>query len=78
MKVHNSLALSFFSICVMMAASTCLAQTTSAKAVSTPGLPVGKKAPDFILNDQSGGKLQLSKLLAKGPVAIVFHRSADW
>ena len=43
-----------------------------------PGLKVGTKAPDFELKDQLGKTIQLSKLLKTGPVASVFHRSAEW
>lgn len=43
-----------------------------------PGLKVGEKAPEFELKDQLGKPIKLSKLLQTGPVAIVFHRSADW
>ena len=43
-----------------------------------PGLKVGAKAPDFELKDQLGKTIQLSKLLKTGPVAIVFHSSAEW
>jgi len=42
------------------------------------GLPVGKKAPSFTLKDQNGQDTSLDSLLRKGPVALVFHRSADW
>jgi hypothetical protein len=48
------------------------------KADFSPGLEVGKKAPEFVLNDQDGKKQQLSKMLKNGPVALVFHRSAQW
>lgn len=43
-----------------------------------PGIEVGKKAPDFELNDQLGKPIKLSTMLKKGPVAVVFHRSASW
>ena len=42
------------------------------------GLPIGKVAPAFALMDQNGGKVSLESLLKKGPVALVFSRSADW
>ena len=42
------------------------------------GLPVGQQAPSFTLKDQNGVDLALESLLKKGPVALVFHRSADW
>ena len=42
------------------------------------GLEVGKKAPAFALPDQNGVEVTLDSLLEKGPVALVFYRSADW
>lgn len=42
------------------------------------GLRVGAPAPAFTLNDQNGKEVSLAGLLKKGPVAVVFHRSADW
>jgi cytochrome oxidase Cu insertion factor (SCO1/SenC/PrrC family) len=44
----------------------------------TTGLPVGRKAPAFTLKDQDGSEVTLASLLSDGPVALVFHRSADW
>ncbi len=43
-----------------------------------PGIAVGAKAPDFTLLDQTGAEVSLAEQLAKGPLAIVFYRSADW
>ncbi len=42
------------------------------------GLAVGQKAPSFTLKDQTGRDVSLDALLKKGPVALVFFRSADW
>ncbi|MBM3822975.1 MAG: redoxin domain-containing protein [Verrucomicrobia bacterium] len=42
------------------------------------GLSVGQPAPDFRLLDQSGKTVSLAEMLKKGPVALVFFRSADW
>lgn len=42
------------------------------------GLAVGTKAPAMVLQDQAGKEVALADLLKKGPVAVVFHRSADW
>ncbi len=42
------------------------------------GLAMGQQAPAFSLEDQWGKTQLLSALLADGPVAIVFFRSADW
>ena len=54
---------------------TAIAQDSQPKP---PGIAVGKKAPDFELNDQLGRPIKLSTMLKKGPVAVVFHRSAGW
>ena len=42
------------------------------------GVAVGQKAPAFTLNDQNDREVSLAALLKKGPVALVFFRSADW
>jgi hypothetical protein len=42
------------------------------------GLAVGEKAPDWTLKDQYSQNQSLNSLLKKGPVALVFYRSADW
>jgi cytochrome oxidase Cu insertion factor (SCO1/SenC/PrrC family) len=42
------------------------------------GLNVGAKAPKFTLKDQAGKERSLDEFLAKGKVALVFYRSADW
>ena len=43
-----------------------------------PGVKVGEKAPRFTLKDQAGKDRSLDEFLAKGKVALVFYRSADW
>lgn len=50
----------------------------TAEVVDHSGLPVGSKAPDFQLLDQSGKSHTLQEFLDAGPVAVVFYRSADW
>ena len=42
------------------------------------GVAVGQKAPDFTLKDQNNRDVSLAALLKKGPVALVFFRSAEW
>jgi len=42
------------------------------------GVAVGQKAPDFTLKDQNDHDVSLTALLKKGPVALVFFRSAEW
>jgi cytochrome oxidase Cu insertion factor (SCO1/SenC/PrrC family) len=41
-------------------------------------MAVGQRAPSFRLKDQHGQEQSLEQLLAKGNVALVFYRSADW
>lgn len=38
------------------------------------GLKVGEKAPNFISPNQYGKSIELSKLLTKGPVVLIFYR----
>ena len=47
-------------------------------APPTPGLAVGARAPAFDLVDQDGRRVSLDSVLGRGPVAVVFFRSADW
>lgn len=42
------------------------------------GVAVGQKAPDVTLKNQNGRDVSLAALLKRGPVALVFFRSADW
>ena len=60
---------------LVMFCSICWAQE---KEWKTPGIEVGKKAPDFELKDQLDKPIKLTELLKRRPVAIVFHRSASW
>jgi hypothetical protein len=58
-----------------------LGQTASPAEPAAPehtGLAVGEKAPSFTLKDQANHDVSLDSLLKKGPVALVFFRSADW
>ena len=58
-----------------------LAEMASAAEPAAPehtGLAVGEKAPSFTLKDQANRDVSLDSLLRKGPVALVFFRSADW
>jgi peroxiredoxin len=47
-------------------------------ASELPGLKVGEPAPEFSLSGSISDPLSLTALRAKGPVALVFVRSADW
>ena len=51
---------------------------TASMAENLAGLNVGDKAPPFDLKNQTGEFVKLTGLLQKGPVAVVFYRSADW
>jgi len=58
--------------------SACLLGVSVAADQELPGLKTGAKAPGFELTNQSGRPVKLAELLAKGPVALVFFRSAEW
>lgn len=61
--------------------SLLLALNPIAAAPAAPektGVAVGQKAPGFTLKDQNDLEVSLAALLKKGPVALVFFRSADW
>lgn len=60
---------------VLLSGGVCAAEI---EAPEDAGLPVGRVAPDFSLSGQDGKQVSLASLLKKGPVAVVFHRSADW
>ena len=65
----------FFASCVLVA---CVATAAEPAAPEKTGLAVGQKAPDFTLKDQTDHEVSLESQLKKGPVALVFYRSADW
>ena len=62
--------------CWLLLTSVALAAEPAAPEKS--GLSVGQKAPVFTLKDQNDRDVSLGSLLKKGPVALVFYRSADW
>jgi cytochrome oxidase Cu insertion factor (SCO1/SenC/PrrC family) len=55
-----------------------LLAATPARGDVEIGLPQGQSAPNFELTDQNGESHSLTSLLADGPLAILFFRSADW
>lgn len=61
-----------------LAAFFLAAGLSAADLAAAPGLAVGTQAPDFTLKNAAGADVALSALLKKGPVALVFYRSADW
>ena len=56
---------------VMEKASQDLAST-----MPDPGIKVGEKAPDFVLNNALGKPVSLKDKLKQGPVVLVFYRGA--
>jgi hypothetical protein len=58
----------------------CLAAWAWATLAADPTKPVevDQKAPAFSLKDQAGDTRSLDDLRKKGPVALVFYRSAKW
>jgi peroxiredoxin len=59
-------------------AALCAGAVSAAESNSQPGLKVGERAADFTLPNAAGEPVALRELLAGGPVALVFYRSADW
>jgi len=47
-----------------------------ASSMLTPGIKVGEKAPDFVLNNALGKSVSLKDTLKEGPVVLVFYRGA--
>ena len=68
-------------IATWVAAGLLMAANAHAAEPAAPeqtGLAVGAKAPAFTLKDQTDRDVALETLLKKGPVALVFYRSAAW
>lgn len=88
--MRHNLTLLLISMALVLQASSTFAQQsdrdgslTSETATAEPierakPLAVGDKAPNFRLRDQNDDEHSLDELLKKGPVAIVFYRSAEW
>jgi len=51
---------------------------SSLELLTSIGLPVGQKAPDFSLRDQSGQEQTLESLKGEHGTILLFFRSADW
>jgi peroxiredoxin len=51
---------------------------TVGSAAELAGLKVGERAPAFDLKDYEGTSFKSEAVLKKGPLVIVFYRSADW
>ena len=68
-------------LAVLLLAAALVSTGLDAAEVVSPeqiGLPIGQPAPAFTAKDQNGREISLESLLEKGPVALVFFRSADW
>ena len=46
------------------------------RSMPDPGIKVGEKAPDFVLNNALGKPVSLKDKLKEGPVVLVFYRGA--
>jgi peroxiredoxin len=75
--IMKTLRLRGFCLLIAGLLSTCVRAGQEA-APTELGLSVGQRAPAFTLKDQNGHEVSLDALLKKGPVALVFYRSADW
>lgn len=53
-------------------------QVASIKLLTSIGLAVGQKAPDFSVSDQFGHRQSLETLKGKNGTVLLFFRSADW
>ena len=72
-------SLKFAAVFALLAAPPVWSQANSKPAPEEQtGLKVGTKTPQFTLKDSSGKERSLDEFLAKGKVALVFYRSADW
>jgi len=47
-----------------------------ASSMPAPGIKVGEKAPDFVLNNALGKSVSLKDKLKQGPVVLVFYRGS--
>jgi len=47
-----------------------------ASSMPAPGIKIGEKAPDFVLNNALGKPVSLKDKLQQGPVVLVFYRGA--
>lgn len=62
----------------LLCSASLFAAANPASAGPVPGLEIGARAPAFSLPSSTGGSVDLGELLARGPVALAFVRSADW
>ena len=63
---------------LQLAAAVGLLVIASTALAAEVGIAVGTKAPEFTLHDQQGKVVKSAELRKKGPLAVVFHRSANW
>ena len=50
----------------------------AALTIEKRGPPLGSKAPEIRLHDQSGGEQTLATLTGENGLVLLFVRSADW
>ena len=53
-------------------------RVSSLELLTSIGLPVGRKAPEFSLRDQFGRDQTLESLRGPRGTVLLFFRSADW
>jgi len=66
----------FLALAVLVVSNSGAKAQQTKKVIGGPEL--GSKISNFSLVDQKGKKRDLKTILSKGPVAVVFFRSADW
>lgn len=76
MARHAILA-SLTALLLSVSSNPLLAQS-EAKQAKEPGPAIGSSIKNFKLVDQTGKMSEWKQYLGKGPIAVVFHRSADW
>ena len=65
-------------VVTILSSQSTFAQRGDTAAQESPGMAIGEKFPEVTLPKQDGKEVSVNKLLEKGPVAIVFYRSASW
>jgi len=63
---------------LLLATLACAVGLLAVDSPSAIGLKVGDKATAFTLKNSAGADIALGDMLKRGPVALVFYRSADW
>ena len=54
------------------------AETSEPADFVVPGIAVGESLPEINLKNQNGSEVAIKEISKKGPVALIFYRSASW